>query len=188
MIEIYYQETNIIDVLQGECVINHGKAILRTGNLVNCICIGGTFRKQKESDIEHTSFLIHEAPQNLDKIVLLLEKVTKYYYDQFYTLVNIVIFRKNKELVKDDVQLPYFIKGIISNYEDVVNNIVYHCDNFFGIEPEIINYFCDITKSVYGQVKYNYLIKEITFYRPSFFTGHNEYTISTELSKINIIS
>ena len=164
-LEIYHLETGSIDIAQGECVINHGKALLTTGYLVNCICIGGTFTKQDNI----SSFLIHDAPQDLSNLIDKLENVTKYFYDQFYQLDNIVIFKKSNKL---DTNQMYEVDGIPLKYEGLVSYIEYYCRKHYSNVPQIIEYLCDndydfeyeyeSDKKIYGLVRYNNLIHEVS--------------------------
>jgi len=164
MLEIYNLETGSIDIAQGECVINHGKALLTTGYLVNCICVGGTFCKQDNI----SSFLIHDAPQDLSNLIDKLEQVTKYFYDKFYqldNLDNIVIFIKSYKL---DTNQMYEVYGIPSKYEGVVSYIEYYCRKHYGNVPQIIEYLCEndfeyeSDKKIYGLVRYNNLTHEVS--------------------------
>ena len=124
---------------QKEAIINYGSAPISTFNLVNCIAIGGIFKKSES----HGTFLTHESPTDYNELQNKLTTIKNTIDKNGAIITSIVIFRLN-EPSKDTYE-----HGLTT--EVIINLMSSFSKNLFSLEPIMIEYSCNISEFSCGK-------------------------------------
>ena len=124
---------------QKEAIINYGSAPISTFNLVNCIAIGGIFKKSES----HGTFLTHESPTDYIELQNKLTNIKKTLDGNGATITSIVIFRINEP------SKSTYEHGLTT--EVIINLMSSFSKNLFSLEPIMIEYSCNISEFSCGK-------------------------------------
>ena len=124
---------------QKEAIINYGSAPISTFNLVNCIAIGGIF-KISES---HGTFLTHESPTDYNELQNKLTNIKKILDSNDAIITSVVIFRINEP------SKSVYTNGLTT--EDIINLMNTFSKKLFSLEPNMIEYSCNISEFSCGK-------------------------------------
>lgn len=124
---------------QKEAIINYGSAPISTFNLVNCIAIGGVFKKSES----HGTFLTHESPTDYNELQNKLTNIKKTLDRNGATITSIVIFRINEP------SKSTYANGLTT--EAIINLMNIFSKNLFSLEPNMIEYSCNISEFSCGK-------------------------------------
>lgn len=122
-----------------EAIINYGSAPISTFNLVNCIAIGGIF-KISES---HGTFLTHESPRDYIELQNKLTNIKQKLDSKGATIISVVIFRINEP------SKSIYANGLTT--EDIINLMNTFSKKLFSLEPNMIEYSCNISEFSCGK-------------------------------------
>ena len=124
---------------QKEAIINYGSAPISTFNLVNCIAIGGIFKKSES----HGTFLTHESPTDYIELQNKLTNIKNTLDRNGATITSVVIFRINEP------SKSTYASGLTT--EDIINLMNIFSRNLFSLEPNMIEYSCNISEFSCGK-------------------------------------
>ena len=124
---------------QKEAIINYGSAPISTFNLVNCIAIGGIFKISESPG----TFLTHESPTDYNELQNKLTTIKKTLDRNGATITSIVIFRINEP------SKSTYANGLTT--ETIINLMNIFSKNLFLLEPNMIEYSCNISEFSCGK-------------------------------------
>lgn len=168
---------------QKEAIINYGSAPISTFNLVNCIAIGGIFKKSES----HGTFLTHESPTDYIELQNKLTNIKNTLDRNGATITSVVIFRINEP------SKSTYASGLTT--EDIINLMNNFSRNLFSLEPNMIEYSCNISefscgKAIISPTQYSTSLIPIRLTssvskQPSYVK--REYSKPTGTFKVNIL-
>jgi hypothetical protein len=124
---------------QKEAIINYGSAPISTFNLVNCIAIGGIFKISERQG----TFLTHESPTDYIELQNKLTNIKKTLDSNGATITSVVIFRINEP------SKSVYANGLTT--EDIINLMNTFSKKLFSLEPNMIEYSCNISEFSCGK-------------------------------------
>lgn len=134
--EITHVSSGEVKFPQGGSIINYGGATITTYNLVNCIAIGGRFNYKEGGGDLKGIFFTHESPTDKETQKRKLIRIKDTLKENLIT--DIYFFRIDPSQAAKD----RYADG--STTEAIIAEMISFTRDLFGLEPNILNYVCDI--------------------------------------------